>query len=39
MLAGMPGGYSSTVMPEKNPLEKALGIAAVGGDLYANIFK
>ena len=38
MLAGMPGGYSSTVMPDKDPLTKALGIASVGGQFYKNVF-
>jgi hypothetical protein len=38
MLAGMPGGYSSTVMPEKDPLTKALGIASVGGQFYKDVF-
>ena len=38
MLAGMPGGYSSTVMPDKDPLTKALGIASVGGQFYKDVF-
>ena len=38
MLAGMPGGYSSTVLPDKDPLTKALGIASVGGQFYKDIF-
>ena len=38
MLAGMPGAYSSTVMPDKDPLTKALGIASVGGQFYKDVF-
>ena len=38
MLAGMPGGYSSTVLPDKDPLTKALGIASVGGQFYKDVF-
>jgi hypothetical protein len=34
MLAGMPGGYSSTVTPNKSPLEQALGILSTGIGAY-----
>ena len=34
MLAGMPGGYSSTVTPNKSPLEQALGILSTGVGAY-----
>ena len=34
MLAGMPGGYSSTVTPNKSPLEQALGILSTGAGAY-----
>jgi hypothetical protein len=34
MLAGMPGGYQTTVTPNKSPLEQALGILSTGAGAY-----
>ena len=34
MLAGMPGGYQTTVTPNKSPLEQALGILSTGVGAY-----
>ena len=34
MLAGMPGGYQTSVTPNKSPLEQALGILSTGVGAY-----
>ncbi len=34
MLAGMPGGYQTSVTPNKSPLEQALGILSTGTGAY-----
>jgi len=34
MLAGMPGGYQTSVTPNKSPLEQALGILSTGAGAY-----
>jgi len=37
LIAGMPGQYGTTVMPNPTPLQTALGTASVLGGVYGNI--
>ena len=37
LIAGMPGQYGTTVMPNPTPLQTALGTGAVLGGIYGNI--
>ena len=37
LIAGMPGQYGTTVMPNPTPLQTALGTGAVLGGIYGNL--